>query len=240
MQLTDATWTDVRDAGADVAFLPVGSTEQHGPHAPLGTDAMSAAEIAARAAERADFDPLVAPVVPVGIAEEHRQFDGTLWVSEDTFRAYVRETVESLAHHGVEYVVVVNGHGGNTAAVREVCARVTRDGTTDAAPFTWFDTVEGDLLGGLGHGGPVETSVVAAIDSDLVHPERYDAAAAGAGDGFGDWVAGVNVAYDFSEFAESGNVGDPSAASAERGEAVLDDAAEKLLALVDGLRERSR
>ncbi|MFC4406340.1 creatininase family protein [Haloarchaeobius iranensis] len=240
MQLTDVAWTDVRDADADVAFLPVGSTEQHGPHAPLGTDAMSAAEIAARAAAAADFDPLVAPVVPVGIAEEHRQFDGTLWVSEDTFRAYVRETVESLAHHGVDYVVVVNGHGGNTAAVREVCARVTRDGTTDAVPFTWFDTVDGDLLDGLGHGGPVETSVVAAIDSGLVHPDRYDAAAAGAGDGFGDWVAGVNVAYDFSEFAEGGNVGDPSAASPERGEAVLDDAAEKLLALVDGLRERSR
>jgi creatinine amidohydrolase len=239
MQLTDVTWTDVRDADADVAFLPVGSTEQHGPHAPLGTDAMSAAEIASRAAEAAEFDPLVAPVVPVGIAEEHRQFDGTLWVSEDTFRAYVRETVESLAHHGVEYVVVVNGHGGNTAAVREVCARVTRDGTTYAAPFTWFDTVDSDLLDGLGHGGPVETSVVAAIDSDLVHPDRYDAAAAGAGDGFGDWIAGVNVAYDFGEFAESGNVGDPSAASAERGEAVLADAAEKLLALVDGLRERS-
>ena len=238
MHLTESTWTDVRDCDADVALLPVGSTEQHGPHAPLGTDSRSAEAIAARAAAEARDELVVAPVVPVGIAEEHRHFDGTLWVSEDTFRAYVRETVESLAYHGFDRVVLVNGHGGNTAAVREVCARITRDGTADAVPFTWFDTVDADLLEGLGHGGPVETSVVAAIDAGLVHEERFDAAAAAAGDGFGEWVAGVNVAYDFREFAESGNVGDPSSASAERGEAVLVDATAKLLTLVDAIQER--
>ncbi|WP_435344491.1 creatininase family protein [Haloarchaeobius sp. HRN-SO-5] len=238
MHLTEATWTDVRDSDADAALLPVGSTEQHGPHAPLGTDAMSAEEIAARTAEAADEELVVAPVVPVGIAEEHRHFDGTLWVSEDTFRAYVRETVESLAYHGFDRVVVVNGHGGNAAAVREVCSRVTRDGTAYTVPFTWFDTVDGDLLDGLGHGGPVETSVVAAIDAGLLHEERFDEAAAGAGDGFGDWVAGVNVAYDFRDFADAGNVGDPSDASAERGEAVLDDAVEKLLTLLDAISGR--
>ncbi|WP_435334741.1 creatininase family protein [Haloarchaeobius sp. TZWWS8] len=240
MQLTEATWTDVRDVESDTAILPVGSTEQHGPHAPLGTDAMSAAEIAARAADEYDGDGelVVAPVVNVGVAEEHRQFDGTLWVSTDTFRAYVRETIESLAHHGFEHVVVVNGHGGNAAAVREVCARITRDETAYAVPYTWFDTVDSDLLAGLGHGGPIETSVVQAIDAGLIHEDRYQEAAAGAGERFGEWISGVNVAYDFAEFAESGNVGDPSSASAERGEAVLDDAVEKLLVLIERIRAR--
>ncbi|WP_435361405.1 creatininase family protein [Haloarchaeobius sp. DFWS5] len=238
MHLTDVSWTDVRDTAADVALLPVGSTEQHGPHAPLGTDAMSAVEIATRAEAEADEELVVAPVVNVGVAEEHRQFDGTLWVSTDTFRAYVRETIESLAFHGFERVVVVNGHGGNVPAIREVCARVTRDGTAYAVPYTWFDTVDSDLLDGLGHGGPIETSVVQAIDAGLVYEDRFDDAAAGAGDGFGEWVSGVNVAYDFAEFAESGNVGDPSSASEERGEAVLDDAAAKLLTLIDAIDAR--
>ncbi|WP_435362698.1 creatininase family protein [Haloarchaeobius sp. DYHT-AS-18] len=238
MHLTEATWTDVRAVDTDVAILPVGSTEQHGPHAPLGTDALSAAEIAARAEERADEELVVAPVVSVGVAEEHRHFDGTLWVSEDTFRAYVRETIESLAHHGFERIAVVNGHGGNAAAVRELCARVTRDGTAYAVPYTWFDTVDSELLANLGHGGPIETSVVQAIDASLVHEDRFEEAAAGAGERFGEWVSGVNIAYDFAEFAESGNVKDPSDASAEHGEAVLDDAVAKLLELLDAIADR--
>ncbi|WP_439028397.1 creatininase family protein [Haloarchaeobius sp. DT45] len=238
MHLSEATWTDVRDTESDVAILPVGSTEQHGPHAPLGTDALSAAEIASRAEKRADEEIVVAPVVSVGVAEEHRHFDGTLWVSEDTFRAYVRETIESLAYHGFERVAVVNGHGGNAAAVREVCARVTRDETAYAVPYTWFDTVDSDLLENLGHGGPIETSVVQAIDASLVHEDRFEEAAAGAGERFGEWVSGVNIAYDFAEFAESGNVKDPSDASAEHGEAVLDDAVAKLLVLLDAIADR--
>src|SRR6056297_2793632 len=121
MHLADATWTDADDADADLAVLPVGSTEQHGPHAPLGTDFLTAEAIAQAGADAhetaTDESVVVAPPVPVGIAEEHRQFTGTLWVSEDTFRAYVRETVESLASHGWDRVVCVNGHGGNTDAL---------------------------------------------------------------------------------------------------------------------------
>ncbi|PSQ13813.1 creatininase, partial [Halobacteriales archaeon QS_7_69_60] len=93
MNLSESTWTDVRDADADAALLPVGSTEQHGPHAPLGVDAMTAEAVAEAGAERyanddGDREALVGPTIPVGVAEEHRAFDGTLWVSPDTFRAY--------------------------------------------------------------------------------------------------------------------------------------------------------
>ena len=150
MNLPESTWTDVRDADADVAVLPVGSTEQHGPHAPLGVDSLTAAAVAEAGAERyADEyggEPLVGPTIPVGVAEEHRAFDGTLWVSEDTFRAYVRETMESFVHHGVERVVVANGHGGNVDALREACGRFSRDGPGYAVPFTWFDAVAKDAF----------------------------------------------------------------------------------------------
>jgi creatinine amidohydrolase len=99
MNLDEHTWTDIRDADTDLALLPVGSTEQHGPHAPLGVDMASAEAIAEAAAERyADEhgeDPVVAPAVPVGVAEEHRAFDGSLWVSEDTFRSYVADVCRS-------------------------------------------------------------------------------------------------------------------------------------------------
>ena len=235
MHLREATWTDAAAVDTDVALLPVGSTEQHGPHAPLGTDVLTAETVAAAGADAYDGEVVVAPAIPVGVAEEHRDFAGTLWVSEDTFRAYVRETIESLAHHGWTRVVVVNGHGGNVAPLREVCARVSRDGDAYGVAYTWFDAVDASDMG---HGGPVETSLLQHRHGALVHGDRLDAAAADGADGWGEWVSGVNLAYDTAEFSENGTVGDPREGSAERGERLLDDASDALVELLDRVARR--
>jgi len=235
MNLSESTWTDLGAAEADVAVLPVGSTEQHGPHAPLGTDVVTAEAVAAAGAEQAAARAVVAPTVPVGVAGEHRQFPGTLWVSPETFRSYVREIVECLAHHGWDRVVVVNGHGGNVAPLREACGRLTRDGVAYAVPFTWFDAVDPDDMG---HAGPVETSVVMHHAPDLVREDRLAEAAEGAGDGWGEWVAGTNLAYDSAAFTENGAVGDPSTAGAERGEELIAEAGSALADLLDAVARR--
>ncbi|MBX0288108.1 creatininase family protein [Halomicroarcula sp. F28] len=235
MHLSDATWPEAEATDTDLAVLPVGSTEQHGPHAPLGTDSLTAAAVADAAETEYDDEVVVAPPIQVGVAEEHRDFAGTLWVSEDTFRDYVRETVASLAHHGWTRVVVVNGHGGNVDPLREVCARITRHDEADAWAFTWFDGVDAPDMG---HGGPVETSLLQATHPDLVREDRLDDAADGGADGWGEWVSGVNLAYDTSEFSENGCVGDPGAGSQERGEQLLEEATTALLALLDRVAER--
>jgi creatinine amidohydrolase len=243
MNLTESTWTDADAMETDLAVLPVGSTEQHGPHAPLGTDALAAEAIAAEGVERVDREVAVAPTIPVGIAEEHRQFPGTLWVSPDTFRAYVRETVESLAHHGWDRVVVVNGHGGNVAALRETCARLTRDEIAYAVPFTWFDAVdpeELDFAGAMGHAGPIETSLVQSLRPDLVDESSFETAAEGGADGWGEWQAGVNLAYDSAEFSDSGVVGDPGEGSPALGERLQDLACDRLAGLLDTVATRER
>lgn len=237
MDLSDLTWTDVRDLEPDVALLPVGSTEQHGPHAPLGTDSIAATAIAREGAAACDRPVVVAPTVPVGVAEEHRGFDGTLWVGPDTFRAYIADILGSLASC-VGNAVVVNGHGGNVDALREVCARVSRDGAVDAVTYTWHDGVDPDRP--LGHGGPVETAVVQHLRPDLVHEERFEAARQGMGESFGEWVAGTNVAHDFREFTESGVIGDPSGATPETGEALIEEAVASLSAVVDAVCSRDR
>lgn len=237
MKLSEATWTDVRDADARLACLPVGSTEQHGPHAPLGTDALTAAAVADAAAEAHPEPVVVAPTVPVGVSEEHRAFDGTMWVTPDTFRAYVRESVESLAASGLDRVALVNGHGGNVAALREVAARLTRDGTATVAPFTWFEAV-GDHSGDMGHAGPLETAMLHHVAPELVREERIEAACADASDRWGEWVSGVNLAYDSDEFTENGVVGDPAEGDAERGEELLALATASLTELLDALADR--
>jgi creatinine amidohydrolase len=237
MHLTEATWTDAADLDTDLAVLPVGSTEQHGPHGPLGTDVLTAEAVAEAGAAAYDGEVVITPAIPVGVAEEHRHFAGTLWVSEDTFRDYVRETVASLASHGWDRVVVVNGHGGNVDALREVCGRLTRDGTAYAVPLTWFDAVDAPDMG---HGGPVETSLLMATDPELVRSDRLADGAAGAADSWGEFEHGVNLAYDTSEFSENGTVGDPRDASEERGEALLDAATAALADVLAAVDERER
>ncbi|WP_117592836.1 creatininase family protein [Haloprofundus halophilus] len=237
MHLTDAAWTDVRDLDTDLALLPVGSTEQHGPHAPLGTDALTAEAVAAAGADASDRDVVVGPTVPVGVAEEHRQFPGTLWVSEETFRSYVRETVQSLAYHGFDRVVVVNGHGGNVGALREVTARISRRDDAYAVPFTWFEAV-GEHATRMGHGGPLETALLRHVAPETVREDRVEEARAGAADRWGEWVASVNLAHDSAEFAENGVVGDPSDGDAALGEELLDAAAAALARVLDAVAER--
>ena len=248
MRLSEATWKEVREADPTVALVPVGSTEQHGPHAPLGTDTLHAVSVAEAAADRYEAtreeggdrsgeELLVAPPIPVGVAAEHRAFDGTLWVSPDTFRAYVRETAESLAHHGVEHVVFVNGHGGNVDALSETAARLSRDGTAYALAFTWFDAV-GDHSARMGHGGPLETALLLSTHPELVRDDRIDDAGEGASDRWGEWVAGVNLAHDSAEFTDNGVVGDPGEADAELGDELLELSAEALVDLLAAMDDR--
>lgn len=243
MRLAAATWTDVRDADADLAVLPVGSTEGHGPHAPLGTDSLAAEAIAEAGADayenETDESVLVAPTIPVGISEEHRAFDGTLWVSPDTFRDYVREVVESLvAGDGPDGVVLVNGHGGNVDALREVAARLTRDETALVAPFTWFEAV-GEHSSDMGHAGPLETALLRHEHPELVREERVDVARENGSERWGDWVSGVNLAYDSDQFTENGVVGDPDEGDTERGAELANLATDALVDLLAGVRERT-
>jgi len=239
MDLFDSTWTDADAADTALAVLPVGSTEQHGPHAPLGTDALTAGAVADAGVDRYDGTAVVGPPIPVGVSEEHRQFTGTLWVSEDTFRSYVSETIQSMASHGWDRVVVVNGHGGNVAALRELCGRLTREGTAYAVPFTWFDAIDLDALDtAMGHAGPVETSLLRHSRPSLVDVDRLEAAADGAATGWGEWQSGVNLAYDSAEFTENGVVGDPRESSGALGERLLDAAGDALADLFEAVADR--
>ncbi len=244
MKLAESTWTDVRDADTDLAVVPVGSTEQHGPHAPLGVDSLTAEAVAEAGVERYESafgaEVCVGPTIPVGVAEEHRAFDGTLWVSPETFRAYVSETITSLAFHGFERVVVVNGHGGNVDALRELCATVSRGGDAYAIPFTWFDAIATNDIGmTMGHGGAMETAFVQHLRPELIREERIEEAAAGAADGWGEWVSGANLAYDSDEFTDSGVVGDPRDGDAALGEELLERSADALCTLLDAVASRT-
>lgn len=95
------------------------------PPSPLGTDWLTAQEIARRASARGGW--LVLPTLPVGVSEHHRQFWGTLWVPPEVLRDYVMGVARALASHGLRKLVLVNGHGGNTAALEEAARRLRQE-----------------------------------------------------------------------------------------------------------------
>jgi len=162
-----------------------------------------------------------------------------MWVSPDTFRAYVREAAESLPRHGIDRVVFVNGHGGNVEALAEVARRFSRDSAHDgyAVAFTWFEAV-GDHASDMGHAGPLETALLRATNPELVREDRVAAASEGAADRWGEWVSGVNLAHDSDEFTGNGVVGDPADGDADRGEELLTLASDALAELAAAVVDR--
>lgn len=242
MRLADLSTTDAADAldRASVALLPTGSTEQHGPALPLSTDAVSAESVAARL-DRDDVVQL--PTVAVGVSEHHRQFDGTLWVSEETFEAVVRETLTSVASHGLRKAVVVNGHGGNRGAIARAARRLRTEETAFVAPWSWFDGVPEALSETLfdeegGHADAGESSVMLHLAEELVDRGALEAAEAGAPEGWGRQVAGAEVGFDTVDFSETGATGHPTQADADAGRQLIEAGVEALDELVDWLVER--
>lgn len=237
MNLAHATWPDVASLDTSIAIIPVGSTEQHGPHAPLGTDALTAETIANEGARNFEDDVVVTPTLNVGVSAEHRQFPGTLWIRADTLRSYTRDVVTSLAYHGFDRIVIVNGHGGNVSALREIAADLYREGVAYACVFTWFDSIDNQEFT-MGHAGPLETAMIRHHYPDLLVEERVSQAGKNGNDQWGEWIAGTNLAYDSVEFTENGVVGDPRLGDAELGEEITGVASGSLVELLAAVASR--
>ena len=227
-------------AEAEVALLPTGSTEQHGPALPLGTDFLAAEALAYTAADRPDATVL--PTIPVGVSEHHRQFDGTLWTDPETFERYVGDVLASIASHGVRRAVIVNGHGGNADALARTARNLRGEGVAFAVPWNWWESVGDEieeLLGGFGgHADEVESSVMLSVAADLVRTAAFEEAEEQGAESWGREVHGANVGFDTVDFTESGAVGRPTKASREAGDELFDAASDELHALIDWLADR--
>jgi creatinine amidohydrolase len=240
--LHEHTTTTAADAFSDgaVAVLPTGSVEQHGPALPLGTDLLAAKAVAETVADHPDA--VLLPSIPVGVSAHHRQFDGTLWTVPETFEDYVSDVLASVAEHGIRKVVVVNGHGGNSGALRRAARRLRDEEVAFAAPWNWWSNLDAliaeTLDTSLGHADEVETSLMLEVAGDLVREAALEEAEERGGDSLGKSVRGASVGFDAIDVTESGAVGRPTEGSAEVGEQLLDHASDDLAALVDWLAEQ--
>ncbi len=170
-----------------IAVLPTGATEQHGPHLPVGTDTFAVEAITrAAAASIADRVPvLVTPTLPFGCSPHHLAFGGTMSIASPVYAALLRELVHSLIIDGFTRVVIVNGHGGNHEHVQLAVRDLALEHPVNMAAASYWQMAGAALQeiseapGGRtpGHAGHFETSVIMALQPDLVvepRPSRDD------------------------------------------------------------------
>ncbi|MFB6094549.1 MAG: creatininase family protein [Halanaeroarchaeum sp.] len=246
MHLGEEAWPDLEPhlAAESLALVPLGSTEQHGPHLPTGTDHLIARALARAAGERGDH--LVTPTVTVGVSSHHRQFPGTMWVEPAAFREYVASFTRNLTDHGIDRVIYVNAHGGNVEHLREVGAALRREQTAYAIEWMWDESVP-DLVDDLfehngPHGGPKETAMIQHIAPDLVHEDRLSAARDGGPTEFDPGSMrrhGARVTYDSIDNSDNGVFGDQTDATPAKGERLFEAATDELVHLADWLADQA-
>jgi len=220
----------------DIALLPVGSTEQHGPQNPLGTDHLIARGLAEEAAKRAKV--ICLPVIPFGVSSHHRQFWGTVHVKSEVLKAYVRDVCLSLKYYGVRKIVIVNGHGGNTRALLEL-ARELREQGILLSVFIWWET-SGKRLPDIfsqeerGHAAAEETSMNLALHPSLV--DMSSAVDEKPRQPLGEGLVGVSYGLDTADYTDSGVFGTSKTASADKGKKIFETAVEELVKHIEALK----
>jgi creatinine amidohydrolase len=218
-------------------IIPIGATEQHGPHLPVMVDHRLAFEVATRAARiMAPREAVVVtPVIPFGMSEHHMSLGGTITLDFATMAAVVRCVAESAIRLGFRRLFVLNGHGGNIAALETIVTELSVRHHLPIGCAAYWQLAQAEIAALLDrqtavlHACEAETSMLMATDLDLVETEMlsqcHGALIPGA-----SAIEGVNPgAYRWRQLGSrspNGVIGDASTASAEKGERLLQASAE--------------
>jgi creatinine amidohydrolase len=248
--LPDLTWEEVGEAlqRTDLALVPVGAIEQHGPHLPLGTDYFSAFDLARAAAPR--VDGIVAPALFPGVSAHHLAFPGTLSLSQETFVAVLTEVAECLAHHGFRRILLVNGHGGNEVAMNYAAHLITKRTEATAMLFGIAQLRKVYLTENIDkldiHAGVGETSSILASRPHLAKMDRARKPSLNLTNGQREYLAKVKeqpellsyITADLpttDELSDTGVISllDPSDATVERGRSNREKFTEALVDFVE-------
>jgi len=215
-ELTSPEVKKLIDSGMDMAIMPTGATEQHGPHLPLSVDYLCAYRIALGVSAETGIP--VFPPFPYGHSSGHRGLPGTLSLRPETFQAVIEDIAEWAYASGFRRLLFLNGHLLNESSLGNAIANLRgRFEDLKLAAITWWDITpelqarfDADGHCGMGHGNVVETSLVRYLRDDLVRMQHAKA------------VSGRREKYFFyyliRQLSQVGYMGDPSRATPELGE----------------------
>lgn len=250
------TAPDIGTTGAEngsVAVIPVGSIEQHGNHLPVATDTILADEIANEGAAGVsqEMPVLVTPPIWSGLSPHHMSFGGTITLEVDTMIAVLRDIAASILDNDFDAVLFLNGHGGNMSLLGTAVTKVGQEfpdaqilGLTYfqlAEPF--IDEIRESDIGGMAHGGEFETSLMMHLHPELVWTDQAEATY--LDDPYElrreDLFKGgpLSVYRPFAEYSDSGAIGDPDLAAAEKGAELCDRLTSELEVLLLAIHEHN-
>jgi creatinine amidohydrolase len=215
-----------------IVILPVASLEQHGPHLPVEVDSRLGEEVAVRSARKVVARGEVAVVLPVlwtGLSEHHMSFSGTVTLDFAAFSAVVEGVVRSVLRDGFRRVVLLNAHGGNENALRTITDDLTPKLRVPIVQFTyWYAAAVAiakilETQGGLQHACEAETSMMMVARPELVAEDRIPLAKVNMTPDISDVVGGGVYRWRaIGARSASGVIGNPDAASREKGERLFD------------------
>ena len=248
------TWEEVNAAVAaqKPVLIPAATIEDHGLHLPIDADVVIAESICRRTAERIPDEVVLLPPITVGFSPHHIDGPGVLTARWDVFVEYVKGMCANLAYHGFRKILIVNGHGSNRP-VLDLAARLTVVDNPDVqcGVLSWWELrrVQEAVAGfrestWTGHACELETSIYLAVDPEHVQMDKAQAdnpphpsphfwadLVGQPPSGYANTVAMTDY---WSTVSETGTYGDPTVATAAKGEAILDAASAEI---VDILRE---
>ena len=241
------TWAEMNDAisAQKVILLPTGSTEQHGRHLPLDVDVFLCESVCLEVGRRAPDKVLVLPPIAYGLNMHHIDFPGTIHIEPEAFIAFALNITKSVAYHGFEKILIVNGHGSNGPLI-DLIARKTVLATNSlcfAAGYASFllkafkEVRESEIMA---HADEFETSLYLHLAPERV---KMDQAKEG-NDRMGKFASSdstSNFPLRFNDFwgrwTDLGVHGDPTVATAEKGKIIFEAAVNGLVEAVQEIRE---
>lgn len=247
------TWDELNDRAKSVgiAILPAGSTERHGKHLPMETDAATVFNVACRIGDRTGA--VVFPSLNYGITE-HPAFQG-VFVSDDTYSSLVKEVCLGIESLGFKKILLISGHGPNNPCILRVLKQLFEEQPRErifclAHFMTLLVQLMPDLIKGrqIGHADFRETSIMLAIDEKHVYPDRVSQSEkitktfAGGLKSVGVHLIGlgegrINLCHDIHELTDGGGYGQVEGASKESGEMILNTLADYLSRVIEELKK---
>jgi len=226
-----------------VVIVPTGSVEQHGPHCPMDVDIINSFAIAIETAKKSDGLAIVAPPVWFGFAHYNKGFAGTISLSLNTYRSLLLDVCRSIKANHFDRIILLNGHGGNHAPNNTLKHELTEEDIFLLA-LSWWEIVKDEMKAlstsdgdDVGHGGEWETSVQLHLRPELISLERRVADKDMTNPFSSDvqkFISGWGAFGERRRDTESrtGVMGNPNAATPEKGKAIVDAASSKLAMVV--------
>ena len=227
---------ELAERDGSVLVVPVASLEQHGHHMPTITDTLlctAVVQTGAEAAAEDDVPVLTTPPVWTGQSRHHLPFGGTASLDVRTLLSVLEGVAETTLENGFDALLFVNGHGGNVNTLGTAVQEIAEVQDAEVLGLTYFglapdaiESIRESEIGGISHAGEMETSMMLHLRPDLVREDRIEATPnekpyAGESEDLMD-SGYLSVGRPFSAYTESGALGRPELATAERGEAFFE------------------